>query len=145
VYHLLWFLHITGVVLWVGGLATTAVLLLGARRQSEVIRNHVVPFVTRYVTRGTHLGAALVLIGGIPMLWLIPHHTLTQFWIQYMGGVGILAVILSFFMFTETNRTLRKSDVDSAAVVKAAHTYMRWLAILLLLSLSVLVVVAFKV
>lgn len=141
-YHFLWLIHIVGIILWLGGLSTAGLLLVFTRRESNAARSTVVPIVLRGVTPITHTGAALVLIGGIPMLFMLQHSKLSQFWIQYMGGVGVIVIVLGAIMLTVTSRKITKSNASDIGA--ALKVYLRWLYVIVLLTLSVLVVVAFK-
>jgi putative copper export protein len=140
-FHLLWFIHILGIVLWLGGLATVGLLLFFMRREPDSVKLQVLPLIIRNITRITHIGAGLLLIGGIPMLFMIQNARLSQFWVQYMGGVGILVILISLFMLSASSKEITPSGSDIALALKS---YLRWLYPILVLSLSVLVVVAFK-
>ncbi|SHK70284.1 hypothetical protein [Alicyclobacillus tolerans] len=139
--HLFFFFHIVGIILWLGGLATIGLLLFFMRRESNTIKSQVLPVVVRNITRITHIGAGFLLLGGVPLLFLIPHDKLSQFWVQYMGGVGILVVLISLFMLTNTSKEITVSGANTSRALRA---YLQWLFVILLLSLSVLVVVIFK-
>lgn len=143
-YHLFWFLHIFGIVLWFGSLLTVGFLLMTMRRKPESEKFHILPSVVRGVTRLSHIGAAFLLIGGIPMLFMIRHTKMAEFWVQYMAGLGIIIVLLSMFMLSAVSKDM-VGTADGAMVRRSLRLYGRWLSFILLLTLSILVVVAFKI
>lgn len=140
-FHLLWFIHISGIILWLGGLSTAGALLFFMRRESDAMKKQTFPILIRQMTRVTHIGAGLLLLGGIPLLFLLKHATRSSFWVQYMGGVGIVVVLISLFVLSTLGKEFQTSDGKMETTVKL---YARWLSSVLILSLSILVIVSFK-
>src|SRR5690348_16093340 len=94
------FIHLSALAVWVGSLATVAILLLSIRKQfgSPDIRG-VAKRTIRTFNRVTHPSAFLILVSG---LWMFFRSNVSEsdvpFWLHYMREGGSLLILIAILV-----------------------------------------------
>ncbi|QSO46836.1 hypothetical protein [Alicyclobacillus mengziensis] len=148
-YHFWWLIHVCGIALWFGGIATGVLMWPSKKSFVPQERDTVdVRTMVRVITRTSHLGAGLTAVGGLLLSLLVqPKSVLGSLWLTTMQGLGVVAFIVSVFVLTRMGkRLLQHADHAemNAAVTHQFRIYYAWLVIVFILLLVSLIMGAFK-
>jgi uncharacterized membrane protein len=144
------FLHIIGFIIWLGLLTSMAIFLPMLKNQINTEGGQkIVTKVIRSFNAITHLSAIAVLISGIYRVVQL-NFAVKPFWLNYMEMAGGMIVLLGIILLTilgwRVTRPLnsRKASPDLAVVEKRLSAYITAVVLLMLLILSVVLVVSFR-
>ncbi len=150
-YGVLLFLHIAGVVLWLGSVVMAVILLSTLKKdlQSPNIAELSTKTI-KLLNRVTHPTAFLVLLTGIFMLmsdtWGMANHNSFPFWITFMeqaGAITILAFIIAVSIIGK-KATKRLAAGEYAQALKSINTFILTALILAIAAFVVIYVVSGK-
>lgn len=148
-HHFLWFVHILGVVLWLGvsaGLLIVWPSCASLRASLEEPSNRRLDLRTLITlhTRTGHIGAGLTAVAGVTLSFMEqPKSELGTLWLTSMQGLGAVAFIISVIIVARTGKRIVLAD-ESAAIIAAAGHFRLWLTLTVLLLLICLLMAAFK-
>lgn len=148
-YELMFFLHITGLAVWLGSLVVLCFLLVMINRGAgETVKAQIIAYL-KLTNSLSHPSALILLISGAVMLQQLgtPHSNL-PFWITFMEQGGTMMVLFSTIVLALVGRRLKKRlhAADGAeAAIRAAWPYRLVLLVTVLGVLAVLGVVSLKI
>ncbi|TCP59558.1 hypothetical protein EV586_101787 [Tumebacillus sp. BK434] len=148
-YGSMFFLHITGLAVWLGSLVVLSFLLVMIKRGAgETVKAQIIAYLK--LTNGlSHPSALIVLISGAVMLQQLGiEHSDLPFWISFMEQGGTLMVLFSTIVLALVGRRLKKRllAADGAqAAVRTAGPYRTVLLLTVCGVLAVLGVVSLKI
>lgn len=151
-YEFFTFLHIIGFIVWLGLLIAMAIILPMLKEQLNTEGGQkIVLKVIRSFNATTHLSAILVLISGIYRVVQMNFGDVAKpFWLLYMEMGGGMIVLLGIIVLTILGRRVtqplssKRVTPDVAEVEKRLSVYINAVLLVMLLILSVVLVVSFR-
>ncbi len=155
-YNWLFFLHITGLVVWIGSLTVLFVLLATMSKKTNLIGSvtefALIDSTVKIVRWLTNPGALVVLLTGIFMIMEMGLMGQDKpFWLRFMEETGGLIIILSIVLLAIQNRRIRKYLIemkrDHAPFEKVRRILSQYVAMMagsVVLALVVVYVVSMK-
>lgn len=112
-YNWLFFLHITGLVVWIGSLTVLFVFLTTMSKKANLMGSAaeftLIDSTVKMVRWLANPGALVVLLSGIFMIMEMGLMGQNKpFWLKFMEETGGLVIILSFVLLAIHNRRIRK-------------------------------------
>ncbi len=150
-YGVLLFLHVAGVVLWLGSVVMAVMLLSALKKDLQSPKAAELSGKTiKLLNRVTHPTAFIVLLSGVFMLmtdtWGMANHSSFPFWIIFMeqaGAIVILAFIIAVSIIGK-KATKRLAAGDHAGALKSINTFVVTALILAIAAFAVIFVVSGK-
>lgn len=139
-----WLLHILGVALWFGGQVLFSLLWARIRKLPDSWNGDMLQSIFLMFDRVSLWSALLTAVSGTVLSFLVePRAKLSYFWLTYMQGMGIVALILSVFVLRWLGKTVRNRMVASRSP-GSTQTYTSILHLNSLILLTILIMAAFK-
>jgi len=145
------FFHVSTVAVWLGSIVAVLFMLQMIRKQAKSPEiSTLIPKMLRTFNRITHPSAFVVLISGIIMILEMGLVGQSKpFWLSYMEQGGGMVVLLSIILLTWQGRRIMKGYTSVASgqgqAVAGFQSYITYMVGSIVLILSVVFVVAFKI
>ena len=113
--------HITGIVLWVGGLLATCQVLAGRERESSIEVRAALSRPARKLLKAlAHPGAAIAVLAGIALL-LIKPEDLRQAWLHIKLALVVILIAVDLLLTVSVSALVSRASEISARRVKLTH------------------------
>ncbi|MBO8170264.1 MAG: hypothetical protein H0Z33_00055 [Bacillaceae bacterium] len=145
-YSLLYFFHISGLVIWLGSLIALGFLLMILKGRLVAGDNPFVASTLNLIKWLSNPGALVVLITGVMMLVQMGMAGGDKpFWLSFMEQAGGMVILLSIILLTLLSRRIMKRLTGGKSSSLPSLTgYLTVIGLTVLMSLSVVLVVSFK-
>ncbi|ASS75039.1 hypothetical protein CIG75_08605 [Tumebacillus algifaecis] len=148
-YEWLFFLHLTSLALWLGGLVMVSVLLLMINRSAgEAVKAQISVYL-KLTNRLLHPSALVVLLsGGVMIQQMGIERSMKPFWLLFMEQWGGMVVLLSTIVLGLVGRRLKKRLLAASGGDAAVRATLPFRAVMLVTVcgiLTVLGVVSLKI
>jgi len=145
------FLHMMGFIIWLGLLIALGIILPVLKEQLDTeVGQKIVLKIIRTFNNMTHLSAVIVLISGIYRVVQMNYGSTKPFWLNYMemagGMIVLLGILLLAFLGRRVTKPLSSKKVapDIDVVGKRLSLYVTAVVLVMMLVLSVVIVVSFR-
>jgi uncharacterized membrane protein len=150
-YTFFYFLHVLGVIIWVGAFISFGLLLRSLAKKEQLLDQHqgLLISMNRFVNRGVIPSSIIVLLSGVYLIMQFNRGDL-PFYLTFMEQMGSLVILLSVILLTIQSRRINKwfngDETDRKMSAKALSiTYSRYMLGSALLALVVVFVVSMRI
>ena len=144
-YELYYFLHLTGIAVWIGSFLAFAALIRHMAKTATLEGTHsaLLLRMKRFVNAGVMPAAVLVLITGVLMILRFDHSALPLY-MRLMEQVGGVALILTVLVISLYSRKITGNLAADSKGTRIARVYAMMLTISALLGILVLLITALR-
>lgn len=142
------FLHLTGLMVWLGALLAVVVILPMLYKQSAASTAHANPLACRIIRvfgMLAHPAAAIVLLSGVTMIIDMDLGQDKPLWLEIMEKGGGTVVLLSLAWTGILGRKARKRLIAAAGQAVTLSGYRTASACMMVLIVSIVLVVSLKI
>lgn len=100
------FVHMLGVVLWIGGGIAAMIAAMGARKEDPLVRAGAFRLIGRIHAVVIAPGALLTVIAGIVLVTMLPGMGASIPGVAAMEGIGLIAALVALFAGLPTSQKL---------------------------------------